>query len=240
MDTAKSVKILSDRVKALDVPLIIKEAEDFFGTGKIALASSFGAEDQVLTHVIRMNFPGVDIFTIDTGRLPQETYDVMQATMEKYSFRYSVILPDADKLKKFVETYGPNMFYSSADLRKKCCRIRKVLPLKKKLSGLKAWMCGLRREQSVTRSDVDIVEWDSENSIVKINPLALWKEKDVWDYIKEKDVPYNKLHLKGYASIGCSPCTRAVGPGEDIRSGRWWWEAPEHKECGLHRREKKD
>ena len=234
MKKPESVEILLGKVKGLAVPEVIKEAAEFLGPKNIALASSLSAEDQVITHIIRTKVPEIDIFTIDTGRLPQETYDLMQETMKIYAFRYSVLVPDADRLAELVGEYGPNLFYAGPELRKKCCEIRKVLPLKKKLSSLMAWICGLRREQGVTRTDIDVVEWDSENSLIKINPLAGWTEKEVWNYIKENDVPYNKLYNKGYTSIGCAPCTRAIKPGEDVRAGRWWWESPENKECGLH------
>ncbi len=188
--------------------------------------------------MIRTHAPDVGIFTIDTGRLPQETYDAMQATIAKYDFRYDVLFPDAQQVAELVGEYGPNLFYDSADLRKKCCDIRKVVPLKKKLGTLKAWICGLRKEQSVTRSDVAAVEWDAANGLVKINPIIDWTGDQVWEYIKKNEIPYNKLHDKGYPSIGCAPCTRAVAPGEDVRAGRWWWEDPQHKECGLHKRKK--
>ena len=234
----EAVADLAQKVKGLDAPAVIREAARYFGAGHIALASSLSAEDQVLTHMIRSDSPGVGIFTIDTGRLPQETYDTIQATMEKYKFHYDVLFPDAKKVNELVGTYGPNLFYDSVDLRKKCCEIRKVLPLRKKLGTLKAWLCGLRREQAVTRSDVEIVEWDAANAIVKINPIAGWTHDEVLRYIKENKIPYNKLHDEGYPSIGCAPCTRAVKPGEDIRAGRWWWESPEHKECGLHNHKK--
>jgi phosphoadenosine phosphosulfate reductase len=215
---------------------IIGEAVKSYGAGNVALASSLGAEDQVLTHMIRTHSPAVGIFTIDTGRLPQETYDAMQATMEKYAFRYDVLFPDAEQIAQIVGEYGPNLFYDSVDLRKKCCGIRKVVPLQKKLKTLKAWICGLRKEQGVTRGEVAAVEWDTANGLVKVNPIIDWTKEQVWEYIKKYNIPYNKLHDKGYPSIGCEPCTRAVESGEDVRAGRWWWEDPQHKECGLHRR----
>lgn len=236
-DNAIISKLARD-IAGKDAIGVIEEVLRYFKPGEIAFASSLGAEDQVLTHILRTRFPGVGIFTIDTGRLPQETYDVIQETMEKYNFRYDVLFPDAAQVAELTGAYGPNLFYTSVDLRKRCCEVRKVVPLRKKLKTLKAWICGLRREQSITRGDIGAVEWDEANGLVKINPLVAWKQDEVWSYIKEYKIPYNKLHDKGYPSIGCAPCTRAVEEGEDIRAGRWWWENPEHKECGLHRRRK--
>lgn len=209
-------------------------ALEYFSRDKIALASSLGAEDQVLTDMLLKIEPKARIFTIDTGRLPKETYECAQETMKKYGFRYQVYNPDAATVKKMVEEKGKDLFYESVENRKLCCQVRKVEPLKRALKDLKAWICGLRREQSVTRADLDVIEWDETNGLYKINPLIDWTEKQVWDYLRANKVPYNKLHDQGYRSIGCEPCTRAVKPGEDIRAGRWWWEHPEHKECGLH------
>lgn len=215
---------------------VIQAVAQKLGSREIALASSFGAEDQILTDIIRSSFSDIQIFTIDTGRLPQETYDCMQKTQEKYGFKYEVLMPDADPVAKLISEHGPNLFYGSIELRKECCRLRKIVPLKSKLKTLSAWICGLRRSQAVTRSDISTIEWDEANGLVKVNPLAEWSDEDVWSYIKKNNIPYNTLHDKGYPSIGCAPCTRAVKPGEDIRAGRWWWESPDHKECGLHKR----
>lgn len=203
---------------------------------RIALACSFQAEESVLIdmlHAIR----GSDfrIFTLDTGRLNQETYDCMDAIRERYGVRVEVFFPDAEAVERMAREHGLNLFYRSVDFRKLCCGIRKVEPLKRALKDLAAWMTGLRREQAVTRVSVPKVEIDSGNGgIVKVNPLAEWSEQQVWDYIRKNRLPYNKLHDQGYPSIGCAPCTRAIKPGEDIRAGRWWWENPESKECGLH------
>lgn len=210
-----------------------------FGATKIAFASSLGVEDQVITHILRKHFPEIVIFTIDTGRLAQETYDLIQKTSESYRFQYEVLYPDVNELDPLVTQHGPNLFYKSIDLRKACCHARKVVPLQKKLTTLDAWICGLRRVQSVTRVEVDIVEWDEAHGLVKINPLVSWSDDQVWTYIKENKVPYNALHDQGFPSIGCVPCTRAIKSNEDMRAGRWWWELPEHKECGLHARIKK-
>ena len=217
---------------------VVKWALEKYGD-KIALASSFGAEDMVLTDIMLKINPQARIFTLDTGRLPQETYEVMEKTREKYKAKIEVYFPDTSSVEKMVEEHGPNLFYKSIDLRHLCCKVRKIEPLNRAFSGLKAWICGLRKEQAVTRADIKKIEIDeSHQGIIKVNPLADWTEKDAWDYIKKNDVPYNSLHDKGYPSIGCAPCTRAIKPGEDIRAGRWWWEKPEQKECGLHRRNK--
>jgi phosphoadenosine phosphosulfate reductase len=205
-----------------------------FGANQIALASSLGAEDQVLTDMLVRVDPGVAIFTLDTGRLPQETLDCMKVTEQKYGFKYRVYRPEAAAVDKLVAEKGLDLFYESVENRKLCCHIRKVEPLKRALKGLKAWICGLRREQSVTREGLNVVEWDASNGLYKINPLIEWTEKQVWETIRAKGIPYNRLHDQGYPSIGCAPCTRAVKPGEDVRAGRWWWESPDKKECGLH------
>jgi phosphoadenosine phosphosulfate reductase len=233
------VREFGAKVSGMEPSEIVRETASAFGAGNVGLASSLGAEDQVLTHLIRTHAPDIGIFTIDTGRLPQETYDAMQATMEKYGFRYDLLFPDAEQVVKLVGEHGPNLFYVSVDMRKKCCGTRKVVPLQKKLKTLEAWICGLRREQSVTRNDAAVAEWDEANGLVKISPIIDWTHDQVWEYIRKNKVPYNKLHDKGYASIGCAPCTRAIAPGEDIRAGRWWWEDSQHKECGLHRRKNK-
>jgi len=199
-----------------------------------ALASSFSIEDMVLTDAIVRHTPGIDIFTLDTGRLPAETYVLMQKTHQKYDGVVGVYAPDCGVLAEFVQAYGPNAFYDSVEQRKECCRIRKLEPLERALDGRAAWITGLRKEQSVTRTDTQHKEWDEAHGIPKFNPLLDWTEQEVWAYIRRYDVPFNELHEKGYPSIGCAPCTRTVAAGEDIRAGRWWWENPETKECGLH------
>jgi phosphoadenosine phosphosulfate reductase len=218
---------------------ILKWAIEKFGK-KVALASSFGAEDVVLIDMLMKIDPSARIFTIDTGRLPQETYDVIEKIMEKYGAKIEFLFPDKKAVEEMLEKYGPNLFYKSVELRRLCCHIRKVEPLERILKDLDAWITGLRREQSVTRVRIEKVEEDErtfdgiKRVLIKINPLADWTEKQVWDYIKRNNVPYNALHDRSYPSIGCAPCTRAIKPGEDIRAGRWWWETPEKKECGLH------
>jgi phosphoadenosine phosphosulfate reductase len=201
---------------------------------KIALASSLGFEDQVLTHLICANDKTTTIFTLDTGRVFPETYSLMSKTNDRYDINLKVYFPNFNDVEKMVNTNGVNLFYESIENRKLCCNIRKMEPLRRAFSGLDAWICGLRREQSVTRADMKLVEWDSSNNLVKINPLINWTEQQLWDYVRANAIPYNVLHDKGFPSIGCQPCTRAVKPGEDIRAGRWWWENPEQKECGLH------
>ena len=164
------------------------------------------------------------------------TYDLMERTRRHYGIEIQVIFPDSRQVEQMVQTHGVNLFHNNVELRKLCCQIRKIEPLKRALAGLDAWVCGLRAEQSVTRSTQERIEWDSQFGLIKVSPLADWRADQVWDYVREQGVPYNALHDRGYPSIGCAPCTRAVGTGEDARAGRWWWEQPEHKECGLHLR----
>jgi phosphoadenosine phosphosulfate reductase len=198
------------------------------------LASSYGAEDMVLMDLICKFAPEIEIFTLDTGRLPKETYDVMQEAKAHYNRDVQVYFPDAADVEAYVTENGPNAFYDSVELRKQCCGVRKVAPLKRALAGKKAWLTGMRRSQSVTRSELPVSEWDDTFELQKFSPLSDWSNGDVKAYIKAFEVPYNKLHDQGFVSIGCAPCTRAITPGEDIRAGRWWWENPESKECGLH------
>lgn len=202
--------------------------------GPAALASSFSAEDMVLLDIITKHVPAIDVFTLDTGRLPAETYELMQKTHERYGPVVEVYAPECSVLAEYVQAQGPNAFYNSVEQRKQCCAMRKLVPLKRALASRKAWITGLRKEQSVTRTDIEIKEWDAVHEMPKFNPLLDWSEQDVWTYIRRHDVPFNELHEQGYPSIGCAPCTRAVDEGEDIRAGRWWWENPETKECGLH------
>jgi phosphoadenosine phosphosulfate reductase len=204
--------------------------------GKIALSSSLGAEDQVLTDMISKIDKDTRIFTLDTGRLFPETYDLIDRTNKHYGINIEIFFPDTAQVENMVNEKGVDLFYESVDNRKLCCNIRKQLPLKRAFKGLEVWICGLRREQSITRFNTPLVEWDEGNKMIKLNPLFDWTEKQVWNYIKKNDVPYNALHDKGFPSIGCQSCTRAVEVGDDIRSGRWWWEEPENKECGIHKR----
>jgi len=199
-----------------------------------ALSSSLGSEDQVLTDMIFKIDKKANVFTLDTGRLNPETYNVMDETNLKYNVKLNVFFPKSEDVEKLYGTQGINGHFESIQNRKNCCGIRKMEPLKRALKPLKVWITGLRAAQSVTRTDMPIVEFDANFNVIKVNPLINWNEDDVWEYIKANNVPYNKLHDQGFPSIGCAPCTRAVKPGEDVRSGRWWWENPEHKECGLH------
>ncbi|WP_309496495.1 phosphoadenylyl-sulfate reductase [Sulfurovum sp.] len=202
---------------------------------RIGLSTSFGVEDQVLTDMVFKINNNAHVFTLDTGRLHPETYDVMDATNLKYNTKVEVYFPDTSKVQELYKTQGVNGHYESMAKRKNCCFIRKIEPLQRALKGLDVWITGLRAGQSVTRTEMPVVEYDDNFKVIKVNPLIDWSEEDVWNYIKENNVPYNKLHDQGFPSIGCAPCTRAVKDGEDIRSGRWWWEHPEHKECGLHK-----
>lgn len=202
--------------------------------GRIALSSSLGIEDQTLTHMVCGIDNSTRIFTLDTGRLFPETYTLLDKTNKKYGINVEVYFPEYNQVENMVRTKGINLFYDSIENRKECCKVRKLEPLKRAFNGLDVWICGLRKDQSITRFFSHMVEWDEANNMIKINPLINWSERMVWDYIRKYDIPYNELHDKGFPSIGCQPCTRAVNKGEDIRSGRWWWEAPEHKECGLH------
>lgn len=205
-------------------------------SGRIALSSSLSIEDQMLTDLIANIAPATRIFTLDTGRLFPETYSLIERTRMKYPITLEVFFPDAAEVENMVRKNGINLFYESAELRKKCCQVRKIQPLKRAFQGLEVWICGLRREQSVTRQDMQLIDWDASNGLIKLNPLIDYTEAQVWEYIKKNQVPYNKLHDRGFPSIGCQPCTRAIEPGEDVRAGRWWWENPEQKECGLHKR----
>ena len=200
------------------------------------LASSLGAEDMVLTDLVAKHAPGISIFSLDTGRLNPETYDLLAKAQAIYGGTVSmhVFYPQPDALQQYVESNGINAFYQSVDLRKQCCGIRKVDPLKRALAGKKAWITGMRRQQAATRADMPVEEFDTDHGLTKFNPLAGWTEKEVWEYLRSNGVPYNALHDKHYPSIGCAPCTRAISAGEDIRAGRWWWEDEAGKECGLH------
>ena len=199
-----------------------------------AFANSLGAEDMVLTDLIVKAGLPIEIFSLDTGRLPLETYDLMAAVDRHYGLKLKIYFPQSESVEAVVRHHGINAFYDSVELRKACCHARKVEPLQRALAGKRAWITGLRAQQAATRTALAVQEYDTGNGLEKFNPLADWSEKEIWTYIKQNGVPYNALHDKFYPSIGCAPCTRAVTPGEDIRSGRWWWEAPESKECGLH------
>lgn len=201
-----------------------------------AFASSFGVEDMLLTDLIAKQSLPIAIFTLDTGRLPAETLALIDRVREHYVLAVEVHRPDAPAVEAYVRAHGVNGIYRNVELRERCCAIRKAAPLARALAGRSAWITGQRRAQSVTRRDLQVEEFDFTHNLPKFNPLADWSDDEVWGYIRANDVPTNPLHARGYPSIGCAPCTRAIEPGEDIRAGRWWWEHPEHRECGLHRR----
>jgi phosphoadenosine phosphosulfate reductase len=236
--------------------LISREVLDFIGSGqaesqsaqeilgwalknfgqKVSLSCSFGApEGLVLLDMAHRIDPTSRVFVIDTGRLPQATYDLIDRVRDRYDKRVEVLFPRSEDVQALVSTRGPNLFYESVEARQLCCRIRKVEPLERYLAGLDAWISGLRRDQNVTRTDTPKVQLDdAHGGMVKINPLADWTSERVWSYVRGRNVPVNRLHADGYPSVGCDPCSRAVAPGEDERAGRWWWENPETKECGIH------
>ena len=202
---------------------------------RLAMASSFGAEDVVVIDMMMKINPKARIFTLDTGRLNQETYDVMDEIRKKYNVNIEVMFPDQNEVEQMVRVNGLNLFYHSVGNRKLCCGIRKVHPLNRILSTLDGWITGLRADQTEVRSNANKIELDEQhNGIIKINPIIEWTWDQTWDYIKKNNIPYNKLHDKGFPSIGCEPCTRAIKPGEPLRAGRWWWESDSQKECGLH------
>ncbi len=199
-----------------------------------ALASSLSAEDMVMTDAILRHKLGIEIFTLDTQRLHADTLNVIAAIRKRYGYDVRVFRPEPEAVTEYVVKFGRDAFYESAELRKRCCHIRKVEPLNRALEGKEAWITGQRRDQAVTRSELKVQEYDAARGKVKFNPLADWSEDEVWTYIRAFDVPYNALHDQGYRSIGCAPCTRPTVAGEDVRAGRWWWEQPEARECGLH------
>ena len=233
----ETVEDCADEIDGLAAHETVRWGMERYGS-KLILASSFGAEDVVLIDMAaragESTGKSIRIVTLDTGRLHQETYDVMDAIRARYELTIEVFSPQAEPLQQMVHSKGLNLFYHSTDDRKQCCGVRKMEPLRRALSGADAWMTGLRREQNVTRSVLRNLEWDAGNNLAKINPLHNWSWDDVWDYIRTHDVPYNVLHDEGFPSIGCAPCTRAISAGDDLRAGRWWWELPETKECGLH------
>ena len=229
----KAVNNLQQKIEQV-VELLTQAVRDF---SPVAFANSMGAEDMVLTDLIAKHQLNIEMFSLDTGRLPQQTYDLMQTVRARYTTPLKIYFPEAAQVEEFVAKNGVNGFYESVELRKGCCYMRKVVPLRRALAGKRAWITGLRREQAVTRSGLEVSAFDADHGMQKFNPLLDWSNDQVWAYIKQNDVPYNKLHDQFYPSIGCAPCTRAVTPGEDIRAGRWWWENPENKECGLHVRQ---
>lgn len=210
---------------------LLRQAE---ATGRAVFSTSLGLEDQVVTDLIARHATGIAIFTLDTGRLPAETYEVLAKTEARYKRRIEVFFPEREAVEQYVRINGINGFFESVTQRRACCEVRKTGPLKRALAGKSAWVTGLRREQAVTRANLAATARDDDHNLTKVNPLIDWTEADVRAYIRANDVPYNALHDRGYPSIGCAPCTRAISTGEDVRAGRWWWESPEGKECGLH------
>ena len=213
---------------------ILKWTFETFDAEKVALSTSFGAEGIVLLHMLVSMGLKPRLFTIDTGRNFQETYDVWQALVDRYGVEIESYSPDPESLAQLLKGHGPNLFYESVENRKRCCHVRKVEPLTRALAGADAWLSGLRRSQGSSRRDLDILSRNETHDVTKILPLANWMEDNVWTYIRNNDVPYNKLHDKGFRTMGCAPCTRAVRPAEDLRAGRWWWEDEAQKECGIH------
>jgi phosphoadenosine phosphosulfate reductase len=234
--TAAHVDELNARFDSSGPEHLLSWALQAFGN-RIALCSAFGPEGIVLLHVLWQMKQRVRVFTLDTGRLPPETHDLIQQIQDLYGFEIDLYTPDPAEVLEMVKTHGINLFYKGIERRELCCEVRKVRPLTKALEGLSAWITGLRRTQTVSRRAAKKVEVDDlHGNILKLNPLAYWSEQDVWDYIRSRALPYNALHDRGYRSIGCAPCTRATNPGEDIRAGRWWWERDSKRECGLHLR----
>lgn len=229
--------VASVNVKTAQVLALLKSATVEFNSGEfktITFANSFGAEDMVLTDIILKNKLAIEIFSLDTGRLPTETYDLIAEVEATYKTKLNVYFPQASTVEFYVKNHGINAFYESITLRKSCCHMRKVEPLQRALKGKAAWVTGMRAAQATTRSSLPVREFDEGNQLEKFNPLSDWTEQEVWAYIRLHDVPYNALHDQFYPSIGCAPCTRAIAMGEDVRAGRWWWEDPTSKECGLH------
>ena len=246
-DEKKSQESLMSEIRKIAKELESKAATEILKWGfekygdKMVLASSFGAEDVVLIDMMcNINRNLTRVFTLDTGRLNQETYDLIDKIRKKYDIKVDAYFPNASDVEKMVANKGMNLMYESVENRKLCCNLRKVEPLKRALKQFDCWITGLRREQSATRNKILKIEVDTlNNNITKLNPLADWTNDEIWRYIRENKVPYNELHDRGYSSIGCEPCTRAIKEGEDPRAGRWWWENDTHKECGLHWKEGK-
>jgi phosphoadenosine phosphosulfate reductase len=231
--TKDHIPQLKEKVNALNIEGLLNEFTERY-PGKVTFSTSFSYEDQVITHKILSNRIPVSIFTLDTGRLFSETYSVWNASNEKYNTRINAYYPNHTSVQSLVAIKGPNSFYESVENRKECCFIRKVEPLKRALSGNEIWITGLRAEHSAERHDLPQIEWDESNNIIKYHPLLNWTFEEVKHYIRQNNIPYNPLHDRGFLSIGCAPCTRAIHEGEDFRAGRWWWEEQDKKECGLH------
>ena len=232
----QSLKKLAAQLDSLPVSEALLLLVESF-PGKITFSTSFSFEDQVISHDILHNSLPINIFTLDTGRLFAETYSVWNSTNTLYNTHIKAYYPDHAELESFVQANGPNSFYESVDNRKNCCYIRKVEPLKRALAGNDVWVTGLRAEHSSARHDLPTLEWDEANQLIKYHPILHWTTEQVREYIEANNIPYNPLHDRGFVSIGCAPCTRAIKPGEDFRAGRWWWEDNSKKECGLHEKQ---
>lgn len=227
------VQDLKNQITGLSIEHQLKKLVSLF-QGKIVFTTSMGIEDQVITHKIFANNIDIKVSTLDTGRLFPQTYDVFSQTIIKYNKKINVYFPEYDAVEKMVTEKGPFSFYQSVENRKECCRIRKVVPLNRALEGMECWISGIRADQSDDRRHMDWIEYDEGKKLFKYYPLFDWSYDEVKNFINENNVPYNSLHDKGYVSIGCEPCTKAVKQGEDFRAGRWWWENDGPKECGLH------
>ena len=227
--SAESLKVIEKGSIEESLKALVREAP-----GQVVFSTSFSWEDQLISHFIFNNNIDIDVFTLDTGRMFPETYYTWNQTLERYGKKITAYYPNATLLQDFVAEKGPNSFYESVDNRKQCCHIRKVEPLKRALKGKKIWVTGIRSEHSLNRDHMPQVEWDEVNEVIKFHPLLHWTTQQVTDAIRAQNIPYNPLHDKGFVSIGCAPCTRAIKPGEDFRAGRWWWEDSTKKECGLH------
>jgi phosphoadenosine phosphosulfate reductase len=219
---ADSIQLLQDAVREF---------------GRVVYASSLGPESAVLTDLVFNHAPQIDIFTVDTGRLPESTLELLARIERRYQRRIRVVFPEAQRVQNYVADHGINGFYQGLAQRQACCHIRKVEPFQRAIVGYNAWVTGVRHEQSAERAEVRALEWDGRYRLQKVNPLLEWSHAEVWNYIRQEKLPYNPLHDAGYPSIGCAPCTRAVQPGQDSRAGRWWWEDPESRECGLQPRQ---
>jgi phosphoadenosine phosphosulfate reductase len=229
----KNFAQITYQLSGLKPELVLEKLVDLY-PAQVTFSTSFSWEDQIITHEILTRELPISIFTLDTGRLFAETYSVWNSTQERYHHAIRAYYPDTAHLEAFISNNGPNSFYESVENRKACCHIRKVEPLKRALAGNAVWVTGLRAEHSPDRGQLQSLEWDEGNQIIKFHPLLHWTTEQVKSFIRENNIPYNPLHDKGFVSIGCAPCTRAVKPGEDFRAGRWWWEDASKKECGLH------
>jgi phosphoadenosine phosphosulfate reductase len=231
--STNEVNILTQQIQGQSPQEALAHIANTYGTDA-TFSTSFGIEDQAVTFMIANTSLPIHIFTLDTGRMFQETYSTWSRTVDKYKLSIETYYPDVVALEKFTTQHGPNAFYESVELRKQCCHLRKVVPLQRALKDKKIWITGIRAAQSNNRTEMPQVEWDATNNIIKFHPILNWSNEELKEYIKVNSIPYNPLHDKGFVSIGCAPCTRAIREGEDFRAGRWWWEDTSKKECGLH------